>query len=291
MFRLNNLKEAALVSGVIGVGYELFLGIKIAYIILLVLLLLDTITGIGKAVRNKKFTSRGLSKLVTKIITYTVAILVLRLLEISIGDLFLTTVLSQTMVAFLNIIEVISIFENLTAIGVPIPTSFIKLLVKQLKIPGLYNTIQEGRTIEKDILEIEEIIKYRIPTFADKIIRKLLEIKFTEWKNVVFQINIEIKDTDTNNELLFYKVMNLIQFGLQEVEIKWEEEEIPKEYIANFNKGHQPRVEYWLKRVENICLSQENTSLKKEHLIESIKTLLYQTLLDAHKAFEDVKML
>ena len=82
MFRLNNIKDADLVSGLIGISSELFVGIKIAYVILLVFLCLDTITGIGKALKYKKFTSRRLSKLVVKVITYTAAILVLRLLGV-----------------------------------------------------------------------------------------------------------------------------------------------------------------------------------------------------------------
>jgi toxin secretion/phage lysis holin len=286
MSRAKQLTEMLCFSGIMGIISEVLGNIKISYIILLVLLTIDTTTGMAAAIKYNRFSSKGLLKLVKKIITYSLCILTVRLLEIGILSLIETTMLSQITVAFLIAAETVSILENLTMLGVPLPSNFIIYLISYLKIPGINSHLSIYRNTEKDILEIEDIIKNQIPLFHNETIRKLLEIKFAIWKEVTLRINDLLRDTDSNNnELVFYKIMAIIEFGFNEETEQWKEKEIPLEYVEQFNITHQPKFEKWLLKVKHICYSAESIQNKKEQLVDSIITLLYQTIIDAIKKY------
>ena len=130
------------VSGILGSLSEIFTSMQTSYIILLVLIILDTLTGISTAIKYKRFSSTGLRKATKKIITYTLCIITVRLLETILNPLVTTTMLSQIIIAFLAITESVSILENLTLLGAPIPSNILPLLIKILKIPGLNTYIR-----------------------------------------------------------------------------------------------------------------------------------------------------
>lgn len=135
MNRTNYLMEIFYLSGIIGIISQFLGELETSYIILLALLILDTVTGMVVAIRHRRFSSRGLAKLLKKVIPYTVSIITVRLLEIGMLPLFETTILSEVMIAFLQITEAVSILENLTLLGVPIPSNFITILLNNLKFP------------------------------------------------------------------------------------------------------------------------------------------------------------
>jgi toxin secretion/phage lysis holin len=287
MNRTNYLIEVFCISGVIGIISRFLGGIETSYIILLVLVVIDTLTGMAVAIKNKRFNSKGLSKFIKKVVTYSVSIMTVRLLEIGILTLVQTTLLSQIMVAFLEVTETVSILENLTLLGVPIPKNFMSLLLTHLKIPGLGRIDIPGNG-EDNLSDIEELIKYQIPTFNDQYIKRLLEINFEVWKSVAQQVNIILREKDAdNNELIYYKIMAEIELGFKEIEEKLKEEKIPREYIEEYSRCSQHKVDKWLQKVKSICFSQESIENKKEQFIESLMVFLYQTILSARKGADN----
>lgn len=286
MSRTKQFTEVLCFSGIMGLICEYFGNIRLSAIILLGLLFLDTTTGATAAIKFKRFNSRGLQKFIKKVLTYGLCILTVRLLEVGVLSLVKTTLLSQITVAYLIITEAISILENLTTLGVPLPSNFIPYLLNYLKIPGFKNGFNLYRDIEKDISEIEDMIKYQIPMFHDEQIRILLKIKFEVWKGVTIHINNLLKERDAQNpELTFYKVMSQIEMGFKEMEGEWKAQDISPEYIVQFNAGHQPKVDQWLQKVKDICFSTVPIQKKKEQIIDSMVTILYQTIMDALKVY------
>ena len=255
-----------------------------SYIILLILLVIDTATGMAAAVKYRRFSSRGLCKFTKKAITYTTSIITVKLLEIGVVSLVKTDLLSHLMVAFLQITETISILENLTILGVPIPSNFIKVLINHLKIPGLENALKMSRSEDKNIDDIDEMIKYQLPAINNQHIRNLLEIKLDVWKTIAYQIQHTMQgEQNDQGELLYYKILFFVETGFQEIKERWKEEKIPSEYIDKFYKKHQPRVDRWLQKAKSICYSNETVQVKKQLVIDSLLVMLYQTVLDAHK--------
>ncbi|MEA4846001.1 MAG: phage holin family protein [Clostridiaceae bacterium] len=282
MNKSNNLLTVYLASGVIGLISE-FLGVaRMSYIILLILIILDTLTGVAKAIKLQHFTSKGLQRFLKKAITYTTAIITVRLLEIGILSIYETTMLSQVIAAYLIITESISVLENITVLGVPIPSNFVGVLISYIKIPGFAKMLQMGKERENDISEIDDIINYQIPAIDNEKTRRLLEIKFEVWKRILIQVDEGISDKITSDDILFYKVMSLIEIGFKEMEEQWREE-IPREHIEVFKWWHQNRVNSWLNKIYAICYSENSLYEKKEQIIESIVVILYQTIIDAQK--------
>lgn len=251
--------------------------------------MIDTFTGMTVAIKYKKFSSKGLSKFIKKIITYTVSIMTVRLLEMGVMSLVKTTILSQIMIAFLALTETVSTLENLALLGVPIPGNFISFLFGNLKIPQLNTMLKTEHHNVRNISDIEELIKYQIPTFGDKYMRRLLEISFEAWKDIVLQINnICSEKMQDSNEIIYYKLMALIELEFKEMKELWKEEKIPQAYIDRFYLCHQPKMERWLNKIRYICFSEETIERKKEQLTDGVRTILYQTILDGRRCMDNI---
>jgi toxin secretion/phage lysis holin len=272
------------VSGILGFLSEIFTSMQTSYVILLVLIILDTFTGISTAIKYKRFSSTGLRKATKKIITYALCMITVRLLETILNSLITTTMLSQIIIAFLAITESVSILENLTLLGVPIPSNILTLLIKTLKIPGLNTILDNSKDKVKEFSDIDDIINYQIPTFKDKDMRTFLEIKYAAWRSIINQIML-IDETNTNNpDILFYKILSIVKLGLSDITNKWKEEKIPTKYIENFSEKNQSKVDRCFEKLKTTCYSDKTTKEKKSEIIECIIIMLYQTIIDARKS-------
>lgn len=286
MNRFNHFLEVGLVSGMLGVAWEYLAGVHVSCMVLTMLIIIDTVAGILNARKYHRFSSRGLKLLVKKVTAYGVAILTVRLLEINIFASLNTSVLSNTLASFLAVTESVSILENLALLGAPLPPNILSFLLGNLKIAQIGGTLSSAAKKSRNYMsEIEDIIAYHIPAFEKECLRKLLEIKFEVWKNVAVQLDIALNDvTEMDNEHLYFQVLSLIELAFKDMNVRWEEEQIPKDCIQRFTKGHQPKVDNWLKKVNIICHSKDSVQEKKNQLIESLIVVLYQTVVDAHKS-------
>jgi toxin secretion/phage lysis holin len=283
MFKINTVVELSFLSGVIGGVLNAFVNLEVSGAILIILIAIDTLLGIKVAIKYKRFSSRGFLKFFKKVILYSIAIISVRLLEIEINTLYNINILSQAMIAFIAISETISILENLTILGVPIPSNFISIMLNNLNIVGLNKALESMRNSQKNILEIEEIIRYQLPNLKDENIKALLSIEFRTWKSIAEQINDFIDESDKNTELLYYKIMSLIEVGLKEIDYQLKEQRVCAECVEKFAKIHEPKVQRWLRKIEEICYSEKELQRKKEDLSDSIVIILYEAMLDAHK--------
>lgn len=285
MDNTNRLLKIYGISGILGFLSEIFTSMQTSYMILLILIIFDTFTGVSTAIKYKRFSSRGLRKFTKKIITYTLSMITVRLLEIILNPLVTTTMLSQTIIAFLAITEGVSVLENLSLLGVPIPSNILPLLIKTLKIPILNTMLENSKGKEKFFSDIDYIIDYQIPTFDDKYTRTFLEIKYDAWKSIINQIMLIDETTNDNPDILFCKLLSLFELGLKDMDIKWEEEKIPIKCIQQFSQKNLFTVDKGLEELKTICYSDKTTSDKKDNIIDFIVILLYQTIIDARKVY------
>ncbi|MBU3091050.1 phage holin family protein [Clostridium sp. CF011] len=274
------------ISGILGILSKIFTSIQTSYTILLVLISLDTITGIYTAIKYKRFSSVGLRKFTKKVSTYTLSIITVKLLENIIVPIVNTSMLSQTVIAFLAITESISILENLTLVGVPIPSNFLPLLIKTLKIPGLNNLLEDSKHNKEEssaIDDIDDIVNYQIPTFEDKYMRMFLEIKYDVWKSIINQIMLINETIQDNPDILFCKILSLVELGINDTNKRWVEEKIPIKYIEKISQEHQSKIDKCIEKLKIICYSEKTTGEKKDQIIDCILIALYQTIIDARK--------
>ncbi len=262
--------------------------IQLSYVILLVLIFIDTLTGMFTALKYSRFSSKGLIKLLKKVITYTIAFLTIKLLELGILSFVETTILSNLLVAFLQVVETVSILENLTLLGVPLPANFINFLLSHIRIPGLSDAIRTNKNKQKDISEIDDIINYQILAFNDKNIRELLKIKFTFWKTLIMHINKIFENNNySSTEHLCYKFLSLIEVEIKDMNKEISEANIPKKYIVIFEDNYRPIVNKWIQQMKKICFSDKPIEDKKNEIIESIVVISYKTILSTHKIFDN----
>jgi len=95
-----------------------------AFVAIMVLILLDTMTGVAKAWQKGRISSGGFFRFVTKILVYiallVTGILVDRVMPVPFASVIMTTFLAAT--------EAISVMENLSYLGFPVPTALLKRL-------------------------------------------------------------------------------------------------------------------------------------------------------------------
>jgi toxin secretion/phage lysis holin len=291
MNRSTQLIEIGVLSGVLGLISEYFGAVRLVFIILLIMICIDTITGIAVAVKRLKFSFRGTVRFIRKFVTYSMCVITVRLLEISMQGMFETTVLSQAMGIFLVINETISVLENLAIIGVPLPSNFVQFLLGQIKIPGIRQLVKNApRSEDWYINDIDDIIRYQIPAFSDECVKRMLEIKLNAWKLLIKQLKgIFSEQNDGNDDLVYYKILNHVQNMNNEIENRWKKEGISKKCVDGFNSHHAEKVEKWLQKVRNICYSGDKPKDKEEQFVESVVILLYQTIIDARKGYESAR--
>lgn len=271
-------------TGILGIFCELFTSIQTSYTVLLMLIIIDTITGICTALKYKRFSSTGLRKAAKKIITYTLCILTVELLETILKPLFTTTMLSQIIIAYLAVTESFSIMENLTLLGAPMPSNILHILITTLKIPGVNSSVVDTSKVEYNkFSNIDDIIDYQIPAFEDKYIRRFLEIKCGVMKNIINQIMIINETTNDNPDILFYKILSILELGLSDMNKKWIEEKIPTKFLENYSKVNQPKVDRCLEKLKISCYSKKTIKEKKDEIIDCFLVILYQTIIDARK--------
>lgn len=278
--KIFDMWQIKLIIGAVLAAFSPFKGILW---ILLSFIILDTITGCCNAIKTRKFSSKRFQKAVKKIITYSTTVIVVRLLEIAIAPIIETTMLTQCIVSFLILTEAISILENLTLCGLPLPPGILRLILGSLNFQEFYELFGKGFDKQKYFAEIDEIIYYQVPLIKSNCIQQLLVIKLEEWKNAINLIDQQLgENVPDSNDLLFYSISSLINSTNNMIEDKLVEEGIPKECVDNFNKYHKQRAEGWINDIKEICYMPENNN-KRKAIVEKIMTVLYQTIIDVQK--------
>jgi len=89
-----------------------------------ILILFDTVTGFCKACKNENLSSGIFFRVVIKCSVYFILILTGRLVDKSVPIPFAATIIES----FLVITEALSIMENLSQMGFPVPIKLVKLL-------------------------------------------------------------------------------------------------------------------------------------------------------------------
>lgn len=271
--------EKLIVSFLLGI----FAPFRVSLVVLFVLILIDTITGVAYVLKIKSFSSKGFRKGVIKMITYFTSILVVRLCEIGISDLVSTTYLTKIMTSYLVVTETLSILENLARLGAPLPAGLMKFIMKQLDGNRLKMLGGNGSG-EAYVKDLQDIINYQIPNIKSPIMRKILDIKYNEWGLLINLIDTNLDENKyASNELLYYKVKSLSDSTRARIRERWKEEEIPSACINCYGKWIKHRLDEWEDTMWAICKSEVPMEEKKKLLIDKAIISLYKSIVDIQK--------
>lgn len=276
----NSLSIKLVLGGIL----SLFSPFAVELAVLITMIAIDTITGSAYAVKINKFSSSGLRRGLKKVFFYSLCILVVRLLEIGISSIISTNMLTNLVVGFLIFTEAISALENLTLLGVPLPAGISKFLIKQIKGTPLSDLVLSSSNRREYIDEINDMVDFNLPNISDEDIKRLLEIKFNEWAQLVNYFDVQFDNLySSNNEILFFRVSSLINATMNKISDRWSTECVPEHIVTAFSDWHNPRVTKWIDGIKLICLSDIDMNMKKAQIIEKLLVALYQTLIDIRK--------
>lgn len=97
---------------------------KEAFVVVFILIILDTLSGVMKAMYNSDVHSSGFFRFVTKTLVYFMLMVTAALVDKALPFAFGATI----MYTFLAVTEGISILENISASGWPVPYKLLKVL-------------------------------------------------------------------------------------------------------------------------------------------------------------------
>jgi len=94
-------------------------------LVIAALVAIDTFTGVWKAAKAGKLSSRGISRVMAKLVVYFIFMATGALVDKALPIAFALTM----MWSFIAITEALSILENVSQLGFPVPTILVKMLL------------------------------------------------------------------------------------------------------------------------------------------------------------------
>ncbi|NLZ47186.1 MAG: phage holin family protein [Clostridiales bacterium] len=270
---------------IMGIFLSIISSFKTELIILVLMIILDTLTGTLYAIKMKKFSMKGLKRGLKKILFYSLLVLVIRLVEIGISSLYSTTILTNIITSTLIIIEVTSSLRNLVLLDVPLPKGIADFILKQVSNTPISNLVLSSTHNKDYIEEINDMLNVVLPIIEDKNFRHLLEIKFEEWTSLVNHIDIDFNKIYSNNsEILFFRLSTLISATRLRIRDRWQKEGIPSDCTKTFDDWHEIKFNKWLATLKLACINDTDMDKKKTEIIEKLIIFLYKTITDIKKA-------
>ncbi len=258
----------------------IFSPFQIPIYILITMLFLDTFTGIAYAIRMKKFSSSGIKSGIGKVITYFLAILVVRLLEIGISSIVNTVVITHAITTYLIITEGLSVLENLTLLGVPIPPAIRNMILKQFD-----NTVIDSLFKPNDIkfqlpLDINEL-SHNISNINEEQTRDLYTIILKEFTDFIIILNSDTFFTSDNKDLFYYKVMASLNISNDKIYQECKRKNISSTIICKVVNPKSEDMMTWKNEIKNLCYSDESLEEKKQKLTEDVLLFLYKLIAES----------
>lgn len=270
---------------IMGIFLSIISSFKTELIILVLMIILDTLTGTLYAIKMKKFSMKGLKRGLKKILFYSLLVLVIRLVEIGISSLYSTTILTNIITSTLIIIEATSSLRNLVLLDVPLPKGIANFILKQVSNTPISNLVLSSTHNKDYIEEINDMLNVVLPIIEDKNFRHLLEIKFEEWTSLVNHIDIDFNKIYSNNsEILFFRLSTLISATRLRIRDRWQKEGIPSDCTKTFDDWHEIKFNKWLATLKLACINDTDMDKKKTEIIEKLIIFLYKTITDIKKA-------
>ena len=139
---LTKLSENAaikLIMSLAGTSWVFIFGDNVHFVyVILLLILIDTSTGVWKAAKARIVSSKGFFKFTAKVLVYLMLLATAALIDKSLPVHFSLTLMGS----FLAITEAISILENIAILGFPVPTKLVKVLKD-------YNAMQPAPNLKR----------------------------------------------------------------------------------------------------------------------------------------------
>jgi toxin secretion/phage lysis holin len=253
-------------------------------IMLLALIVIDTICGAFNAAKMGGFTSAGFKRSLAKMLTYAAAILVVRLSEVGISHIIETTAPTHIIISFLIITEAISVLENLSLLGVPLPVGFASIIEGHVKNSVLKILLSGSRSRKEYENKIRNSVNFQIPGFKSKKIKKLLKILSDEWAPAISAIDTQLAgNTTSSGDLIYYEVGGIIKITNSLTAEKWAASHVPAQCVEAVGAFYSAHMKKGLEPLEALCKSQDPPDIREKKILECIIIALYKTVDELQK--------
>jgi toxin secretion/phage lysis holin len=242
------LDSFGLRGGVSAIG-SFVLPFNVSICVLVFLITSDTVFGIINAIRDGCFSSKRMRETLVKFLMYTLVIICVRLVEILISPNI--RFITDSVFIYLSLVEFKSILENAGRLGLPLPDTLFKFLIK--KAPYAEVITGELSTDNKYILEQDNLVKDFYITLTDNITKRILQIEFAVWREFCIAIYNSI-DGDVvligGSESPFTsKIRTEFRIALRLIKNRWKDCKIPKDKLEGYLYKHSDRLAEFEKNI------------------------------------------
>jgi phage-related holin len=278
--------SAFALKSVIALTSAFFLPLIPAISVMLIIIIIDTILGSWYSLSSGSFTSAGMKKTAVKLTLYFVTIITARLLEFLISptlDFFV-----RGIIIYLSTIEVKSILENLSRLGLPIP--FLTVLSISNKIPFISSS---GDSLEylqnKDVKTQDRMVKEFYSATKHIGLTKLMKIEWGVWREFsenIIQLKVDAADLGTLKKSVDLE----FELALRAIRNREEQSHINPALLKQFANDREVMVQQYKCLLEETLKSDELVSEIQEKVIHDLtnclKDLFKNVLMTKYKTFE-----
>ncbi len=122
-----------------------------------------------------------------------------------------------------------------------------------------------------------------------KLVKKILDIKFKIWRDIVKEaLSKNYEKLEKDELFLFFTQINTDI--VKKYEGKWKEDNVPAIFIDRFNEWHSPHIEMFTQVIQNICNGNvfATTKAQVNAVLELYSALLIMTLTDVERTLGDL---
>jgi toxin secretion/phage lysis holin len=277
------------IKAIISTLIVLFSPYQLSVTLLFIIIVIDTICGSFYAAKMGGFSSTGFKRVLGKIAAYAAAILVVRFAEAGIADIIETTAATHLIISFLIITEAISVLENLSLLGVPLPAGFVRIIEGNIKNNILKNLLSGGINKKEYESRIRDSVNFQIPGFKSKKFKKLIKLLPEEWIPAIRAIDMRLAgDTSGNADLIFFEVSGIVKITNSLITERWKASHVPAQCVELAAPFYISRMEKGMEPLEQLCKSQDTPDIKRKRIMECIIIALYKTVDELQKYEESL---
>ncbi len=270
------MSEHVLSKSLISLITAFFLPHTMGIVVLFLLIAVDTALGSWYAVQSGSFTSSGMKKTLVKIILYAVSLFSVKLIDVITGQSIGFVI--NGMFVYLSLVELKSIFENLSRLGLPIPNDIL-FWIKKLPY-GKFINIEAITNI--DIEKQSTMLADFIPTINDKKLLKIMSIEWNVWREFserVIQVRFENKDKFCVKSSIDVEV----ELAKRVIDNRWKKNKVDKGVIEKYSLCREQRLKEFVDSLPAIYA--EHKEGNEEDILKDVVTSLTTALQDL---FDDI---
>ncbi len=244
---------------------------------------IDFLLGISLALKMGRFSSAGLRRGFVKLALYALLICAVSVPE---NEFFGTSYATRAVTGLIVLTELISILENMTLLGLPVPFSrqLMKMVADKARLYGLSPSTAtiDGSPV---LIDLMDLLNERIPTLLHSELRVPMKIYVRVWIN--FAASLKVDYMAGSPDIMFERVNQQIDLAVTRAVTTFREQGVPEKHVRVFLDTWNADLLARLKaQLAQVCGASKLTGEARLYALRDFVALMLYRLMAAVRRFD-----